>query len=1371
MKACDANPRCVNVAYAAPGCYLKGEQKPAVNNAAVWGAIRKPKTGNTNPDTPNAPAGPLSCDNKASHGVRYGVPNGGLYQILCGVDYGGNDLDATATESFEACIAACDKNEKCVDVSFVAPSCYMKSALGTPSEVGHVWTAKQLKTASQVGLWPTVGNSDPGEGEEIFDFNEPIELPGAPVAQLGPVPPPGINMAGTGVLTPESATQLWFNGSQTGADGEDLGAVTVRLNITYKYPSIVLDHSIFIKDVVCEAAGALHGRFNSSAPYLFAKDTWVVDDGDVLLITSVPSCISDETTTAFFLTHTVSFDDATLAFEALGQVVELKDVFDDMDVDFGNITVDESAGDDAFNTTCGSPSSDTIQVLPAVPCGFNFDEALDNRRGYYSDNGADLATVISLITPEAPQNTIQRRWFDSLINKVVDVGKKIVAPIVQPAVQIAKAAVPIVMPVLKNVVAPFASFATAALKTTASIGLAFAKNAINNVLSIGKFIVTGEYFNTLSLPLNAAAPAFVLVDSPWGKAIRLYNFKMDGKDQRFSATKSTLERMVDTLMGTRNPEPGIDIYCVDCGAKGVIKATGKVKATPLSGVSQAQIGIEGNMHVGLFIGVNAFAKWEKAYEKELFSMALPGWEIKGIVALGPKLVLEAKAALEVEAEGQIIAGASLDWPKFTATLDFMNPTNPLARSGWTPNVNPRFQIASKVEAKASMGLPVKIWFGIDILAGTWKKGAALVDFPALTGTAKYESTVGTDEISVNEDNSCIGIKWDIALTNEVSFEVDKGPEWTLAEWSSPALTEGCIGYAPETTTSATRPATSTSTTVATVVPTSSAPTTTPTFTPSSPILCPQMDNQIVTDRYGYTYRVGCSRDYMWMDEKQAWVASFEACMEWCSSDPSGNCNTVSFVPGPPQARFGGVNCWQKYAKGTPRIGDVWHSLTRIYPSEVENSRVKIIHAVYGNQVITDCAIRKWAIGQTNRVVVNTATAASCLIAGQDLVGANEPKSIVILYTVDGQERTWVGRENSGTFILNVGALWLSPGSSAVAAPLPRPPTVNWVEIIDVVWGLAPIPDLNVWVKIYASILSNVPFTASNAVYGVDTWQGVRKTAVIFYRDIRDGKDNTVMVSIGIENSLQDKFIRSDGWIRRRTLGIVGRQEPEQGAPYVPTNSTSPYALTNSTALASNTTTTTDAAEASYVEGVVSIQDVTGALKVNTGNNGNLFLTTAETDTTDIAVFSNGTALSAIVTKPPPGSEEESTYLVNGDFAERILHYFPDEAAAFGASRLRLATWNKLPVGSKLISLMPLPGTTGADAVLIAVAGSGEYLYPVACDIENQINRLFLVKDPSEQGVKAALETEDARFVLTGGKAKNCAPLQLVATVQEKGEAI
>ncbi len=63
--------------------------------------------------------------------------------------------------------------------------------------------------------------------------------------------------------------RLWYNGARSDSDGTDLGPVTLRLNITYSCPSIVLDHSIVINDIVCEA-GTLHGRFNTSCSFYFA---------------------------------------------------------------------------------------------------------------------------------------------------------------------------------------------------------------------------------------------------------------------------------------------------------------------------------------------------------------------------------------------------------------------------------------------------------------------------------------------------------------------------------------------------------------------------------------------------------------------------------------------------------------------------------------------------------------------------------------------------------------------------------------------------------------------------------------------------------------------------------------------------------------------------------------------------------------------------------------------------------------------------------------------------------------------------------------------------------------------------------------------
>jgi hypothetical protein len=133
INACDSNAQCVNVAYVHGACYLKQQQEPAVNNTAVWGAIRQQAPGTTSTTSTTAAstsastsstattsstptATPLSCDNDASNGTQYTSTKNGKYLIVCGVDYGGNDLVGTTTDSFEDCIAACDNNTDCVDV-------------------------------------------------------------------------------------------------------------------------------------------------------------------------------------------------------------------------------------------------------------------------------------------------------------------------------------------------------------------------------------------------------------------------------------------------------------------------------------------------------------------------------------------------------------------------------------------------------------------------------------------------------------------------------------------------------------------------------------------------------------------------------------------------------------------------------------------------------------------------------------------------------------------------------------------------------------------------------------------------------------------------------------------------------------------------------------------------------------------------------------------------------------------------------------------------------------------------------------------------------------------------------------------------------
>ena len=1197
-----------------------------------------------------------------------------------------------------------------------------------------MWTAKQLKSPGSIFNFPTVTPMDPGSGTEE-SFEGPFEFEPAPIATLGPVPPPGVNMAGTGVLTPDPVSELWYNGTQSDSDGTDLGAVTVRLNITYSYPSIVLDHSIFILDVVCEA-GTLHGRFNSSYPFLFAQDTWQTDE-DVLLVTSAASCGNDAAQNAFFLAHTISFQESALSFEALGQLVELKDVFADLNIDFGNITT--TAAPDQEEEACGSPSAESLHGLPAVGCGANFDKTLDDKLGYYSEGGRDVQAVLALAAPTEEAKKIKARYsLGEFFGDVWDAGKKIVGKAVEYVAETGRK----IGNAVGDALDAAGKFIVNGAKAIAKAAVALAVNAVKLV----GFIVTGEYENSLTLPVNLGPPSSMESDSPWGKAFKMYTFKMGEDDEKFSATQTLLDNLVGELIGEPEPEPGIEIFCVNCGARGSVKATGKISATPLSGVKEAKIGISGNMYIGMYLGVNGFAKWEKEWEKEIFSKGLPGWSIPGIVTLGPKISLSGKFTLGVEAEGQVLTGASLTWPAFEANLDLKNPRNS-NQKGWTPNIDHVFQVHGGVTATAALGLPVSLWFGIDILNGVFKEGIALVDTPAITGTAEFEINAGTEEISAGTDE-CLGIAWDIKLTNEITLEVDNGPEWKLAEWASPALAEGCIGYSQGGDDDDDNGSGGSGNTGGNGGGNGGG---NPPVIPGLPggddgsLKCPQSNGQVYTDDKGNQWQIRCNYDYMYYDTATIWADTMEECMSWCAGQD--NCAGVSYGTA---GASGHWNCWGRSRAGPARAGP-YHSMMLMSPFEITN-------AVFGTVDITNYAVQNWQVG--NRIEINTNTVAQSIPANQDRLPGTA-KSIHILYRYGAETRSWVGKQNSGILTIRPGPVgagsmlvpdWGSPTKYSTLIGLPLhgifDRTISpWIKIIDVCYGGAQIRDRNVWTTMYKDSFNGRNTAVENSLFG-DPWYGVAKSAVIWYRDVRSSPDGPLYVVTGIEHDAF-RLMGPAGNFNKRQLALPPRQEIEGSA----SNSTLP---SNSTALPSNSTTP----DFNPVQATVTVRDTTGSLELHAANNGNLFLAAVDT-TEEISLLTNNTVLSAMTL---PGNKD-LPYLVDSDSAERFLHYFPNEVSSLGASRLRLSSWDKLPVGSRLISLAPIKPSSGSDEpVLVAIDPLGDdYLLPVMCAIEGQLNKVFLVKDTSEAALKA-LEVEDLKYVLTGGQATQCGPLALVASV-------
>lgn len=305
------------------------------------------------------------------------------------------------------------------------------------------------------------------------------------------------------------------------------------------------------------------------------------------------------------------------------------------------------------------------------------------------------------------------------------------------------------------------------------------------------------------------------------------------------------------------------------------------------------------MYVGAFLGVNAFTKYEKTIRKDLFVKGLPGWEIPHIVSLGPRVILGAQATFSIEAEGQLLTGASLNWPAFEATLDFVD-SHKSTQSGWVPQVTRKFDAHGELTATAALGLPVTLSFGINILDGMFEKAVNLTDIPAITAEAKLEFDIGTSKNQFGGDD-CQGIAWDIALTNEVRLDVPKSEGWKLYSWKQQdPMAKGCIGR--------TRPEEPTSSPAST----STSPVTSATPTPTPALECPAADGKTLvgTGANRSQYTVACNKDAQDSDLGSVTRDDFNQCINYCDTLPS--CVGVAWGPS-------SKTCWPKYAFATQTV--------------------------------------------------------------------------------------------------------------------------------------------------------------------------------------------------------------------------------------------------------------------------------------------------------------------------------------------------------------------------------------------------------------------------------------------------------------------
>ncbi|KAK5093496.1 hypothetical protein LTR70_004672 [Exophiala xenobiotica] len=441
-------------------------------------------------------------------------------------------------------------------------------------------------TTATASASSTTSSSAYGPGSE-FELEGPLDLGSIPPTILDPVSPPDIDMGSLDRIDAQEKSNLWFNGPEAGGDEED-GGVTVRVAVEYKYPSIVLDHSIYIEDLEC-TSGGISGKLNQPLAYERAKTAW--EAHPLIFITTNPSCIKEGEASFFIVSTAVSFEDGDQTFAISGTVSELADVFEDMAVDFGKITYE-----------CGG-----------------FDEALNNKLGYYSDEGDDQY-VFSVAAPEAmPRDGAAIRprddSFSFMSERSVKIERRgcwifcaivnVVKAVVQAVVYVVAAVVMAVVHVVKEVVKRAEEVFLPIIKKVVDIGISVVKQAVKMVT----FIATGKYDQLLSLGLNMVPPNTMLEDSPWGDALKFYSWSPDAGGEAWEASAYALDQIQGSLMGLEaEPEPGFEFYCINCGISGQMTAVGSIQATVFEGIKSAQIGVHGNLYAGSYLGVNVFAK-------------------------------------------------------------------------------------------------------------------------------------------------------------------------------------------------------------------------------------------------------------------------------------------------------------------------------------------------------------------------------------------------------------------------------------------------------------------------------------------------------------------------------------------------------------------------------------------------------------------------------------------------------------------------------------------------------------------------------------------------------------------------------------------
>ncbi len=126
---------------------------------------------------------------------------------------------------------------------------------------------------------------------------------------------------------------------------------------------------------------------------------------------------------------------------------------------------------------------------------------------------------------------------------------------------------------------------------------------------------------TLDIGLMVSEGISAAEDPPWPGAVLLASWSTDGDDEEGGSEKRELAATKELAIreeGEGGFEAGLNIYCVDCGVKGTITIEGSLSWGFFSGITLAQVKVNGYIYAGLYLGLEIHAVYSKEWEKDIF---------------------------------------------------------------------------------------------------------------------------------------------------------------------------------------------------------------------------------------------------------------------------------------------------------------------------------------------------------------------------------------------------------------------------------------------------------------------------------------------------------------------------------------------------------------------------------------------------------------------------------------------------------------------------------------------------------------------------------------------------------------------------------